>query len=251
MSREIDRRDFTVNKVTPTREAELRSRASDVSNRLPGAHRIRIESFDATTGNPAVVTSESAHAETGNYVQRALDHVRNISRALGLEATQPAEFAADPHIQRTTSGAVAVHLQQQYKGIPIFQAAETVRFAPDGALKETAGNRITVVQDVEVSPKLSVEEAVKRAAGHVAVPQPDELGAPDQFGEPLNLPSVDLTSFVPQVIATFSNKPEQSTVLEAGLPRVHAWRDQSPRWRADERSRLGGPPELRHGGRMG
>ena len=216
MSREIDRRDFSVNKVTPAREIELRSRALDDSNRLPGAHRVRIESFNATTGNPAVVASESAPAEAGGYIQRALDHVRNISRALGLEATQAAEFVADPHIQRTTSGAVAVHLQQQYKGIAIFQSAETVRFAPDGALKDTAGSRVSIAMDVEVSPKLSVEEAVQKAAEHVAAPQPDEQGATDPFGEPLNLPSVDLNGFAPRVIATFSNKPEQPTVLDAG-----------------------------------
>jgi extracellular elastinolytic metalloproteinase len=216
MSREVDRRDFHVNKVTPAREAELRSRAVDVSDRLPGTHRIRIESFDATTGNPAVVASEAAPAETGNYIQRALDHVRGISRALGLAATQPVEFVADPHVQRTTSGAVAVHLQQQYKGIPIFQAAETVRFAPNGALQETAGSRVSVDQDVAISPSISVEQAVLRAAEHVAVPQPDEHGGTDPFGEPLPLPRVDLSGFVPRIIATFPNKPEQPTVLEAG-----------------------------------
>jgi len=57
--------------------------------------------------------------------------VRTIGRALGLAATQPMEFAADPHPQRTSSGAVTVHLQQQYKGIPIFQAAQAVRFGPE------------------------------------------------------------------------------------------------------------------------
>ena len=92
MAREIDRRDATLNNVTPAREAELRSLAAAVSDRLPGAHRIRITGFDRRTGNPATVVSEAAPAEAGNYVQRALDHVHNISRALGLTATTPAEF---------------------------------------------------------------------------------------------------------------------------------------------------------------
>ena len=78
MSREIDRRDFSVNKVTPARETELHSRASDLPDRLPGAHRVRIASFDATTGNPAVIISESAPAEEGNYVQRGLDYVQRM-----------------------------------------------------------------------------------------------------------------------------------------------------------------------------
>jgi extracellular elastinolytic metalloproteinase len=216
MPRELDRRDFSVNKVTPAQEAELHSRASDVSARLPGGHQVRISSFDATTGNPRVITSDAAPAETGNYIQRALDHVRSISGVLGLAATQPTEFMADPHMQRTSSDAVTVHLQQQYKGIPIFQAAQAVRFAPDGALQDTAGSSVTVTQEAAIAPQLSVQEAVLKAAQHVAVPHPDELAATDQFGEPLNLPSVDLTGFVPTVIATFPNQPTSPTVLEAG-----------------------------------
>ncbi|MBI1929646.1 M36 family metallopeptidase, partial [Candidatus Poribacteria bacterium] len=216
MSREVDRRNFSVNKITSVRETELHSLASGVSETLPGAHRVRIASFDAVTGNPAVVASESAPAERGNYIQRALDHLRSISGILGFAATQPAEFVADPHIQQASSGAVAVHLQQQYKGIPIFQAAETVRFSPDGTLKETAGSSVTVAQEVTVSPKLSVQDAVLKAAQHVAVPHPDERGATDSFGQPLPLTTVDLTGFVPKIIATFPNKPDQPTVLEAG-----------------------------------
>jgi extracellular elastinolytic metalloproteinase len=84
--------------------------------------------MDAATGNPSVVASDSAAPEAGRFVQRALEHMQHIGRALGLAATQPAEFVADPSAQTTSSGAVSVHLQQQYKGIPIFQAAETVRF---------------------------------------------------------------------------------------------------------------------------
>ena len=216
MAREIDRRDSTVNNVTPAREAEIRSLASAVSDRLPGAHRIRITGFDARTGNPATVSSEAAPAETGNYVQRALDHVRNISRALGLTATQPAEFAADPNIQRTSSGAVAVHLQQHYKSVPVFQAAETVRFAPNGTITETAGSSISIDREITISPRLTVEQAVLKAAQYVAVPHPDEYGAKDEFGQPLNLTGVDLTGFEPRVTATFAEKPERPTMLEAG-----------------------------------
>jgi extracellular elastinolytic metalloproteinase len=216
MAREVDRRNFSVNKVTRIRETELESIASEVSDRLPGAHRLRIEKFDPNTGNPSMISSESAPSEKGNYIQRALDHVQNIRRALGFTATQPAEYQADPNIQETSSGAVAVHLQQQYKSIPIFQAAQAVRFAPDGTLKETAGTSVTVTHEKDVKPKVSVLEGVLKAAQHIAVPHPDEQGAKDQFRQPLKLKRVDLTGFVPKVVATFPNKPEQPTVLEAG-----------------------------------
>ena len=216
MSRELDRRDFSQRRTILNRDAELRSLASAVSDRLPGAHRIRIARFDGVTGNPATVASEAAPAGAGDHVQRALEHVRGISRALGLTATQPAEFVADPDFQTTSSGAVAVHLQQAYKGIPIFQAAEAVRFEPNGAITETVGSAVTVPEDVPVTPVLKVEEAVLRAAGHVAAPHADEQGQQDAFGEPLTLPSVNLDGFAPRVIAAFPEQPAKLTVLEAG-----------------------------------
>ena len=75
---------------------------------------------------------------------------------------------------------MTVHLQQQYKGIAIFDAAQAVRFAPDGSLTETAGNSITVEGDLDVAPTLSVRQAVLTAAAHVAVPDEDEQGATDE-----------------------------------------------------------------------
>ena len=215
MSAEIDRRDFSVDK-RETRQAELENIASQISDNLPEEHRISIESFDGATGNPAAIISESAPAEEGNYVQRALDHVQAISGVLGLVATQPSEFTPDPNVQETSSGAKAVHLQQRYKGIPIFQAAQTVRFAPDDRITETVGSSVTIAQEVAVSPRLSVEEGVLKAAQYVAVPVPGDGEATDQFGEPLAPVSVDVTGFVPKVIATFTDKAEQPAVLEPG-----------------------------------
>lgn len=216
MGREVDRRDQTIQRDTTDRKNALRKLASEASDRLPGEHRLRITKFDPTTGNPAVIASESASTEPGNYIARALEHVGQISRALGLEATQPAEFAPDPHIHTTSSGAVAIHLHQRYKSIPIFQAAETVRFSPRGALTETVGRSVTVDQDIPVEPTLSVEEAVRVAAEHIAVPGEDEHGQTDQFGEKLVPPIVDLAGFEPRVVTADRDRPDQPTTLEPG-----------------------------------
>ena len=216
MGRELDRRDRTVNRVTPARQEELRSLAAEASGRLPGMHELRIEGFDPATGNPSMIGSTLAAPERDNHIQRALDHVQTIGRALGLAATQPKEFAADPHPQRTSSGAVTVHLQQQYKGIPIFQAAQTVRFAPDDRLTDTAGSTVTVDQDVPVVARLSVQEAALSAAKHVAVPGADERARKDQFGQRVDLPTIDISGYSPRVIATFPEKPGQPTVLDGG-----------------------------------
>ena len=217
MSREVDQRDFSENKVTPARENELRRIASDISdNVLPGNHRVMVASFDTATGNPSVVTSIAAPAEKDKYIERAQAHVQSIGRVLGFAETQPTDFVSDPQVQEVSSGAKAVYLHQQYKGIPIFQATQTVRFDPNGALTESVGSTITVNTELQVSPQLGVRQAVMEAAEHVAVPDEDELGEVDAFGEPLPLPSVDLTGFEPRIVATFPEKPDQPTVLDPG-----------------------------------
>lgn len=213
MSREIDVRDFSINRATNARKNKLNSLASEASS---DELKVKINRISSFTGNPESLAFELAASEKGNYVQRALNHVNRLSRTMGLSETQAAEFMADPNYQTTSSGAVAVHLRQKYKGIKIFQAAQTVRFDPDGRVKETVGNSFTAGEDVPVSPKLSVEEAVLKAAQFVAVPHPDELGAKDQFGEPRHLSSVDLTGFAPKIVAAFNNAPDRSTVLERG-----------------------------------
>jgi len=215
MAREVDLRDSSPPPRIENREAEIRALASDVSDRLPGAHRVRPAGFDQPTGGAAVLASEGAPAEEGDYVRRALDHLQRVSPALGLTEGQPAEYTADPTPQRTSSGAVTVHLQQRHQGIPIFQAAEAVRFAPDGALEETVGASIPVAEDRDAAPVLEVEAAVLAAARHVAEPDPDEDEV-DAFGEPLLQSRVDLGGFEPRVTTAFTDQPDRRTVLAAG-----------------------------------
>jgi extracellular elastinolytic metalloproteinase len=217
MSREVDRRRRRPGLVTPEREAHLRELAAEVSTeRLDGAHRLEVATVDSTTGNPAALRSEAAPAEPGNYIQRALDHLQAASPALGLEATQPVEYLVDPTEQRTSADAVTVHAQQRYKGIPIFQASRAVLFAPDGRLTQTVGTTVTVPAELEVAPRLSVEEAVLAAAEQVAEPDQDERGQTDEFGQPMEIPGVRLDGFMIQVTATFPDRPERPTVLAPG-----------------------------------
>ena len=173
MSREIDRRDFSVNKIDSARQVQLGLLADDASGRLAGSQRFHIAEFDASTGNPSRIISTSAATAKGNYFQRALDHVREIAPILGLTPSQPAEFAGDPNVQQSSSGGVAVHLRQQYKGIDIFHAAVAVRFTPDGAINDIVGSAFTVNREIELSAKLSVKEALRKAAEYIANPHPD------------------------------------------------------------------------------
>jgi extracellular elastinolytic metalloproteinase len=216
MSRELDVREKLGTVLTPERASTLRAAADEFSRDLPGDQAVRIEEFDAATGNPAVVTSQAAPAEDGDFVQRALDHVQGLGGVLGFSAEQPTEVVPDVVVQETSSGAHAVNLHQQHRGIPVYDAARTVRFAPGGEVTEVVGRTITVDGEEPTQPKLTVEEAVRRAAEHVAQPDADEEDAVDAFGEPLPPQTVDLEGFEPKVVAAFPDKPDMPAVLEAG-----------------------------------
>src|SRR4051812_19388553 len=144
MSREIDVRDHSRNRSTPQRAALLQNKANEISTKTPGVHALQLGRTNPATGNPtAVAMATTAPAAGGeNYIQRALQYVHTVAPAMGLTATQAPEFVADPALQKTSSGAHAVNLQQRYKGIPIFEGATVVRFGPDGSVEDTAGNII-------------------------------------------------------------------------------------------------------------
>ena len=63
MSRNIDHRDFTVNRLSAARATELGRMAVEASEAIPGEHRVTVGAFDPVTGNAEVVTSESGPAE--------------------------------------------------------------------------------------------------------------------------------------------------------------------------------------------
>ena len=155
-------------------------------------------------------------APEGFFIQRATEHVRNISAPVGLRAAQPPDFAADHQFQQTTSGAVAVHLYQLYKNIPVFQGAQSVVFAPDGSLQQTSGNTVPIAGDLEVSPKLKPEEAALIAARFIATPAPGEDKHLDQFRQSFAPTPLDLKDFDPKPISSFPDVPERPTVLDRG-----------------------------------
>jgi hypothetical protein len=97
MPKEFDSRDFSRNKLTDDRINYLKDIAGNISHeKLKGEHKIKIDTFDPTTANSAVITSENAPTEKGRYVERALKHLQAINSALGFSPTQPAEFNIDP-----------------------------------------------------------------------------------------------------------------------------------------------------------
>jgi extracellular elastinolytic metalloproteinase len=212
MSREIDRREFTTDAVAPETEESFSVLARDVSERLPDDHRVEVTSFDHTTGVPRVVASVAAPAEKGNFVARAVDHVQTIAPIFGLVAAEP-EYVPDEEVQRTSAGAAAVHLQQQNQGIPIFQATETVRFNPDGSVRDAEGSSVPIEVSPDAEPKIDAEDAVRRAAEYVAEPEADESAGVDEFGTVAEPPSVDLKGFAPKLKEADADSPRRDATF--------------------------------------
>lgn len=229
---------------------EMQRRARAVSADLPGRARVDVVSFDRTTGNPAViVSSDGSDGPVGSHFQdvdadaenldpaastragddpdasrrsvvsadddlagRALRHLQQIGPALGLAPEQPPEFAIDPHVQRTSSGGAAVHVRQQYRGLMIYEATETVRFDPKGRLTEVAGRTHTVTGEHSTVPRVDANTAVRTAASDVS----DALSGaePDPFGQRADI-GLDMDDFSPAVIAADPSGPERRTTFAA------------------------------------
>ena len=95
-----------------------------------------------------------------------------------------------------------------------FNQELTVRFDPKGSLVEATGSIISTPADVDVSPKLNVEQAVQKGAEYLAQPHPEDTNRTDQFGEPIKIKAIDLSNFKPVIVSTISNEPSLPTILE-------------------------------------
>lgn len=149
---------------------------------------------------------------TGSFVQRAREHLRAVTGFGGL----PAEFEADPRVSKTSGNVATVHMRQQFKSIPVFLGAQTVRFRPDGNVDNTTGVTFTFNEDTPADPRLTAPQAVLEAAKHTAEIGQGLLGEPDDFGNALDPPRVVLAGFQPTVLATFPEIPARPTVLAPG-----------------------------------
>jgi extracellular elastinolytic metalloproteinase len=212
--RERNVQNFTRNMLSEPRKQELIKRAEIISEELPGDQSIHIERFDHSNGHASVITSKNGPTEDKNYVNRALHFLTKTSPAFGASEDKAPEFLADPVPVSTSSNATAVYALQTLHGIRIFQAGVTVKFDPNGSLVEATGTVISTPTGIQVSPKLTVQQAVQKAAEFLAQPRPEDQHRTDQFGEPLTVEPLNLSEFKPQVVSTISNDPSLTTILE-------------------------------------
>jgi hypothetical protein len=169
---------------------------------------------NAITAAPTTVRATSdGGAPDASLVGRALTFVQQHRSAMGFDAATPADFVPDPTIQRTSAGAAAVHLQQSYRGLTVFQMARTVRFAPSGEPVEAVGDNVAMQIDIDTEPKLDVLQAVVKAAEHLASTAGEEQK--DRFGGTYKTPGVNVQGFKPSIVAGFP-LPSRATVVTQG-----------------------------------
>jgi extracellular elastinolytic metalloproteinase len=160
---------------------------------------------------PVVVAGDRLDS-SGFFVQKAREHLRSIVGFNGL----PAEFEASPRVSKTSGGSAVVHMRQQFKSVPVFQGAQTVRFRPDGDVESSTGNAFEFNEDTPVEPRLTAAQAVLAAAKHTTELGQSLLGETDDYGNALDSPLVNLAGFQPTVLAQFNDIPSQPTVFAPG-----------------------------------
>lgn len=220
MPKNIDTRDFTFSRTT---EGFADNVALAVSSVLSGDHEVHVERVNPFTGTPTNLRSVNAGSAFGfesglvpsdqSLMARAIDHVRMTAPALGFSATEAPEFVPDPNVKETSSGERVVNLQQQYRGIPLFQMERAVLFDPAGAIQSVRGDNVgELPPDLETSPSVSVEDAALAAARYIASSGERQDAWTREW---IRETEVDITDFEPQVLGS-TPVPSQSLVLDKG-----------------------------------
>jgi extracellular elastinolytic metalloproteinase len=153
-----------------------------------------------------------AVAKQGTLLDQALSVARFITEVFGAEAGKAVDLVPDPEAQPTGSGARTVFLQQHHRGIPVFRSSQTVRFSPAG---DPEGSEIHLASGKtlpEIEFGVSSDHAVRIAAEHVCAPT-EETGVDYGFE---TAPPVDLTGFIPTILASFPGLQAMPVVYASG-----------------------------------
>jgi Peptidase family M28 len=209
-SREIDTGSFTRG---TTRAAAGRASASRLLRfnaqkvgREPGPEAFTPEAL------PAGAPAQSATVPvTGSLMSRAVSIVRaERVRASGFapQRADESEFIPDPVHQTTSSAAQVVHLQQFYRGLPVFRTIQMVRFAPQGQGADLSGSSLMFETEIDASPKMLARDAVLVAGRHLASTSGGQFK--DEFGQISTEPPFQIDGYEPVVIAAFDMLPSRA-----------------------------------------
>lgn len=218
MARSVDTRDYTFSKGA----SNFTEAASEVSDALPGNHRVsagRVNPFTGCVQNLRSVNAGSAFAivhglgpSDQSILEMALEHVQAVAPALGFAPSDRVEFVPDPHVKKTSTGERVVNLKQQHHGIPVFQMERTVIFDQSGAVQTVTGDNVNLPGGLETLPSVKLESAAVTAANFIATPSTStDPWAQQEYEEP----GVDVSGYQPKVLGKIC-LPSQPAVLDKG-----------------------------------
>lgn len=177
MMRDLDVRETRVREMSRAQADRVREAAVGVSSRLPGEHRVSVDSVDSWSGGARQVASEGASPSGDDLRLAAVEHLQRLRPLFGLSDEADSQFEADARVLTTSSGAVSVHSQQSFDGIRVFQAGQTVVFAPDLSVRTTIGYVSPSTRGV-AEPTRSPDSAVVQAGQLLANGLREDAQAP-------------------------------------------------------------------------
>jgi hypothetical protein len=218
MAKPIDTRDFSY-----VRPINVHGEATRISaDILPATHNVQVFRVDNFTGGAAQLFSANAPAAFGAgpgqrpsdpvLIDVAMQHIQNAASALGFQAGERAEFVPDPGVKDTSSGERIVNAYQHYHGVPVFQMQRSVLLDRNGVVHSVTGSSVGVAPQLNTTPMVPVEAAVKMAAEYVA--QPDER-TDAWTGKKIQRSGFDVSKFEPTVLGRIEI-PCQPAVLDKG-----------------------------------
>lgn len=168
---DFDARDFAARRTATGTKREVRVGGSRVQ--LVGVHEF--------TGTPISFrpTTPEPHSDA-SPVARALAYVRAVTEEIARPG-EVLEWVPDRRRSTTSAGRRVVHLHQQYRGIPVFEATRTAIFADsrrgDGALYEVSGDHVPLADGLAIHPEIDAPTALLAACRHLA-PAVEATGRP-------------------------------------------------------------------------
>lgn len=231
----IDRRKFE-SESEYAQKFEPKAAEEKAQKKLPKNHRVNISRVNNFLGGAEQVQSSYAKKSTrhlnkeerdlvkldkdlpdATIIGLALKHLDNIRSALGFQPTERVEFAPDPVIKKTKSGDRIVNVQQYYRGIPIFQMTRVVVLDKTGAIKYVDGSSISIPYDLDIQPKITLEDAMLAAAKYVASSEEEadsEAREETDRTEPEEpaKQKINLNTYRPKVLCRFSSTSQRAVL---------------------------------------
>ncbi|HSO01742.1 MAG TPA: M36 family metallopeptidase [Gaiellaceae bacterium] len=134
-------------------------------------NRVFARTLAATILAGLVAISSAASGAAPSAADVALDYVKQNRQQLGLTGSDVKEIAISDAVPSAHNGVTHVYLQQQYRGLDVFNGLVNVNVARDGSVI-SAGNRFVANLAAAAggqSAKKAAPDAAAAAAGHLGL----------------------------------------------------------------------------------